>query len=48
MKLLFIRLILFVAFPVAYLSFTISGAFEALYTFLRETETFYEQQTEEY
>jgi hypothetical protein len=43
-KLFVVRLVLFILFPIAFVCFAASGAFEALYEFLSESEAYYENE----
>ena len=43
-KLFVVRLVLFITFPIAFVCFTASSAFEALYDFLTESEAHYESE----
>lgn len=43
-KLFIVRLVLFIMFPIAFVCFAASGAFEALYEFLSESEAYYEKE----
>jgi hypothetical protein len=45
-KLYLVRLLLFITFPIAFACFTLSGAFEALYEHLTESEAHYESELE--
>jgi hypothetical protein len=43
-KLFLVRVLLFITFPIAFACFALSGAFEALYEHLTESEAHYENE----